>query len=47
LVQEHRTHGPGLPGMQALAAGMCWHGVWDAAEVRLKGGRSGGDRGSC
>jgi hypothetical protein len=36
LVQEHRINGPGLPGMQALAARMGWHGVWDAAVQRWK-----------
>jgi hypothetical protein len=42
LIQEHRIDGPGLPGIQALVAGLGWHGVWAAAEVKAKRGRSGG-----
>lgn len=41
LIQEHRIAGPGLPGIQGLAMGKGWRGVWDAAQANGNG-RSGG-----
>lgn len=41
LVQKHRVAGPGLPGIQGIAMGKGWHGVYDAAKANGNG-RSGG-----
>ena len=42
LIQEHRTLGASIPGLQNLVAAFGWHGVWDPATTDHKHGRSGG-----
>ena len=42
LLQEHRLLGADIPGAQALASKVGWHGVWDEATKTFAKGRSGG-----
>lgn len=42
LIEEHRMAGPGLPGIQWMAMGKGWHGVWDATRANGNGRSSGG-----